>query len=126
MPCSPMKWQRCVTSTPGQSDSTMKAVILLSGVRAITTMTSAMVPLVHHSFSPLIRYASPSSVSVAVVCIRAGSLPTSGSVSAKALISPATNRGKYFCFCSGVPNSLSGCGTPMDWCADSSTPTEPS
>jgi hypothetical protein len=57
----PMKWQRCVISTPGASVSTTKAVIcgislpffILDGVFAITTSSSAMVPLVHHSFSPL-------------------------------------------------------------------------
>src|SRR6267142_772337 len=55
-----MKWQRCTTSTPGQSISTMNAVIrffslpliILDGVRAITTSSSALVPFVHHSFSP--------------------------------------------------------------------------
>ena len=47
-----MKWQRCTTSTPGQSVSTMNAVILFGPVRAITTISSAMVPLVHQSFSP--------------------------------------------------------------------------
>ena len=50
---SPMKWRRCTTSTPGQSVSTMKAVIFFGPVRAITTISSAMVPLVHQSFSPL-------------------------------------------------------------------------
>ena len=58
---SPMKWQRCTTSTPGQFVSTMNAVIcffgfpftIASGVRAITTISSARVPLVHQSFSPL-------------------------------------------------------------------------
>ena len=50
---SPMKWSRCTTSTPGQSVSTMNAVIFFGPVRAITTISSAMVPLVHQSFSPL-------------------------------------------------------------------------
>ena len=27
-------------------------------------------------------------------------------------------------FCSSVPNILSGCGTPIDWCADSSAPSD--
>ena len=48
---SPMKWSRSTTSTPGQSASTMKALIFFP-VRAMTTISSAMVPLVHHSFSP--------------------------------------------------------------------------
>src|SRR5579863_641427 len=33
---------------------------------------------------------------------------------------PRCARGRYCCFCSCVPNSASGCGTPIDWCADSS------
>jgi hypothetical protein len=56
-----MKRSRSITSTPGELASTMNAVICLrglpsttrSGVRAITTINSARVPLVHHSFSPL-------------------------------------------------------------------------
>ena len=65
----------------------------------------------------------PSSDGVAVVFSLAGSEPTSGSVSRKALISPRAHRGRYCCFCSSVPNSASGCGTPIDWCADSSAAT---
>ena len=49
----PMKWSRWTTCTPGQFASTMNAVICLGPVRAITTKSSAMVPLVHQSFSPL-------------------------------------------------------------------------
>ena len=56
----------------------------------------------------------------------AGSEPASTSVSANALIAPLASRGKNFFFCSSVPNSLSGCGKPMDWCADSSAVSEPS
>ena len=92
----------------------------LPGVRAITTISSAMVPLVHHSFSPSRRYAEPSGVGTAVVVMRAGSEPTSTSVSANAEMAPRASRGRYFCFCASVPNSLSGCGTPIDWCAESS------
>ena len=73
--------------------STMKALIgpglpLLPGVRAITTISSAIVPFVHHSFSPFRMYALPSAVGVAVVLMRAGSDPTSTSVSANAEIAP--------------------------------------
>ncbi len=52
---------------------------------------------------------------------RAGSEPTCDSVKAKAEISPLAQRGKNLFFCSSVPKSLSGCGTPMDWCAETST-----
>ena len=38
-----------------------------------------------------------------MVCIFAGSDPTPGSVSAKALIAPLAKRGRYFFFCSSVP-----------------------
>ena len=61
----------------------------------------------------------------ALALIRAGSEPTSGSVSAKAEIAPRARRGRYFFFCSGVPNILSGCGTPIDWCADSHATVDP-
>ena len=71
----------------------------------------------------------PSLVGVAVLDSRAGSDPTSGSVSRKAVTAPAAQRGRNPCFCSVVPNIFTGSGTPIDWCADSSAPmlgwTEP-
>ena len=57
---------------------------------------------------------------VAVQRIRAGSLPTSGSVSRKALTSRVATRGRNRAFCCSVPNIRSGSATPIDWCADSS------
>src|SRR5438445_3783683 len=128
-----MKWQRCTTATPGQSASVMNAVICrfalpfttLDGVRAITTISSALVPLVHHSFSPAKIHACPSGLGTASVSIAAGSAPTPGSVSANAEIAPLARRGKYFFFWASEPNILSGCGTPIDWCAESSAVTEP-
>ena len=86
----------------------------------MTTSRSATTPLVVHSFTPFSTYSLPSADGIAVVLSLAGSEPTSGSVSRNALISPRAHRGRYFCFCSSVPNSASGCGTPIDWCADSS------
>ena len=58
---SPMNRHRCTTSTPGYAFSTMNAVICLRGLPltiasgdfAITTNSSARVPFVHQSFSPL-------------------------------------------------------------------------
>jgi hypothetical protein len=47
-------------------------------------------------------------------------------VSAKAEISPAAQRGRYFFFSASEPNSLSGCGTPIDWWAESSADRLPS
>ena len=113
---SPMNRSRCTTSTPGIDDSTMNAVICLrglppttlSGVFAITTNSSARVPLVHHSFSPLMMKLRPSSVGVAVQRMLAGSEPASTSVRANAEIAPLASRGKNLRFCSSVPNSLSG------------------
>src|SRR6266511_2317550 len=54
--------------------------------------------------------------------MRAGSLPTSGSVSRNALTWSLATRGGIRCFCSSVPNSRTGSGTPIDWWALSSTP----
>src|SRR3990167_2837855 len=82
----------CLTSLP---------LMTLGGVTAMTMRTSAMVPLVHHNFSPLRRKCFPSSVGVAVVVICRGSEPTDGSVKAKADTAPLANVGKYFFFCSG-------------------------
>src|SRR5436189_5352761 len=97
-----MKWQRCSTFTPGHPVSPMNAVICrfsfpfttLDGVRAITTSNSALVPLVHHSFSPFRIHAWPSGVGTAVVSIAAGSEPTPGSVRANAEIAPLGGRGR--------------------------------
>ena len=60
IPRMPMNSSRWATSTPGALASTMKALIgpglpSLPGVRAMTTNSSAIAPLVHHSFSPLSR-----------------------------------------------------------------------
>ena len=135
MALSPMKRHRCTISTPGNDASTMNAVICLrflpvasitSGVRAITTYRSARVPFVHHSFWPLRMKCFPSSVGVADVDMFAGSEPASTSVSANAEIAPRARRGKYLRFCSSVPNSFSGCGTPIDWLADNNATREPS
>ena len=81
----------------------------------MTTSSSATVPFVHQSFSPLRTNAWPSPVGTAVVCIAAGSDPTPASVRAKAEMAPRARRGKYRRFCSSVPKSFSGWGTPMDW-----------
>ena len=43
--------------------------------------------------------------------MRAGSLPTSGSVSRNALISSFAQRGRYVRRCSSVPANFSGCGS---------------
>ena len=90
----------------------------------MTTSSSATTPLVVHSFTPSTRYAVPSSVSVAVLSIRAGSDPTSGSVRRKAEIAPAAQRGRKRSFWSSVPTSLTGSGTPIDWWAESRAPRD--
>jgi len=123
-PRRPMNAFRRSTVIPGAVASTTNAVIPPRcpspfGTLAITTSRSATTPFVVQSFSPSSTYSDPSADGVAVVVSRAGSEPTSGSVSRNALISPRAHRGRYRCFCSSVPNIASGCGTPMDWCADS-------
>ena len=118
----PMNSQRCRTSTPGVSISKMKAEISLNSrpdlevllpLTAITTITSATTELVHQSFSPF-KSQEPSSCSVAVVFIVAGSEPALSSVRPKAETQPSANFGSHFSFCSLVPASLIGCGTPID------------
>ncbi len=37
-------------------------------------------------------------------------------------MSPRAHRGKKLSFWSSLPNIRTGCGTPMDWCADSIAP----
>ena len=91
MPRSPMKALRCSTVMPGESrldderGDAAAAARRCSGTRAITTSRSATTPLVVHSFTPSRRYAVAVRRSgVAVVASRAGSEPTSGSVSRNA------------------------------------------
>ena len=112
---------------PGESASTTNALMPPwcpsdFGTRAITTSRSATTPLVVHSLVPFSTYAASSSVGIAVARSRAGSEPTSGSVSRKALIAPFAQRGRYRRFCSSEPASTSGSGRPTDWCADNSAP----
>jgi hypothetical protein len=117
---------RFSTTMPGVSASTTNAVMppawpSLWGTRAITTSRPAMTPLVVHSLVPLSTYSLPSGL--AVVRSRAGSLPTSGSVSKNALIS-RVHLGSHVRFCSSVPNIEIGCATPIDWCAESNPASE--
>ena len=60
---------------------------------------------------------------MAVVDIRAGSEPTSGSVSRNAEMCVRASFGSHSCFCSSVPKSRSGSGSPIDWCAERSAPS---
>ena len=119
IPRSPMKALRFSTVIPGASASTTNALMpprwpSCSGTRAITTTSSAMTPFVVQSFTPSRRYAVPSSLGIAVDASRAGSEPTSGSVSRNAVTAPAAQRGRNRCFCSSVPNIFTGSGTPID------------
>ncbi len=52
--------------------------------------------------------------------MRAGSEPTSGSVSRKAETCVRATLGSHSRFCSSEPNMRSGSGRPIDWWADSS------
>ena len=117
-----MNRQRYVISRPGVATSTMNAVICLrslpptifGAVFAMTTSTPAFTPLVHQSFSPFRMNSEPSGVGSARRLMVAGSEPACDSVNAKAEISPPATRGKYFRFCSSVPNNSNGCATPID------------
>ncbi len=75
-----------------------------SPVRAQSTKTPAWAPLVIHCFWPSITQLLPSFV--AVVRIEPGSLPASGSESAKApaAYSPLASFGLWSCFWASVPN----------------------
>ena len=122
-----MKCSRVTTSTPGQFISTMNAVIVLGPVRAITTITSATVPLVHQSFSPLRIQWVPSSLST-------GGGREAGRIAADAGLGER-ERGDRALARAGagtsasapsVPKSLSGTGTPIDWLAETSAVRLPS
>ena len=118
--------RRC-TVIPGASASTMNALIPPRcpsdfGTRAITTSSSATTPLVVHSFVPSSTYA------VAVLGRHRGG-PQSGRVGADLGLGQQegadralAQRGRNCRFCSSVPASTSGSGTPTDWCADNSAP----
>ena len=99
IPRRPMKALRRSTVMPSAAPSTTNAVIppgppSCSGTQAMTTSSSAMTPFVVQSFTPSMRYAVPSAVGVAVLAMRAGSDPTSGSVRRKAETAPAAQRGE--------------------------------
>src|SRR5438105_1601114 len=87
---------------------------IFDGVRAMTTSTPAFTPLVHQSFSPFRTNSLPSELGSARRLIVAGSDPACVSVNANAEISPPATRGRYFCFCSSVPNKRSGWATPIE------------
>ncbi len=73
-----------------------------SSVRAHTTATSEIEPLVIHILVPSITQSEPSRL--AVVRIPAGLEPKSGSVSPKQpTASPAAIRGSHSSFCSSLP-----------------------
>ncbi len=68
---------------------------------------SAKPPLVIHVLVPSMRQPSP--LAVARARMAAVSEPASGSVSAYApSSSPVASRGRYFAFCSSLPNRSSG------------------
>ncbi len=74
-----------------------------SSVRAQTTATSEIEPLVIHILVPL-RIQSPPGSCLALVRIELGSEPESGSVRPKQPIaSPAAMRGSHSCLCSSEP-----------------------
>ena len=60
----------------------------------------------------------------AAVVIRAGSEPTSGSVSRKAETCVRATLGSHSRFCASEPNARSGWGRPMDWWAERSVASD--
>ena len=87
---------------PGMPRSTRKPRISSSSVRAQTTATSAIVPLVIHILAPLRIQSEPSRR--ACVRIEPGSEPASGSVRPKQPIaSPSCIVGSQRSFCSSEP-----------------------
>ena len=56
--------------------------------------------------------------------MRAGSEPTSGSVSRNAETCVRATLGSHSRFCSSEPNMRRGSGRPMDWCALRSVASE--
>ena len=92
---------------PGNLESTKKQEIeeedFSSLVLAITEKTPAIGALVIYLLVPLIRYSLPNFLAEVVIDI--ASDPESGSVRAnEPIISPVENFGRYFCFCSSVPD----------------------
>jgi len=123
MPRRPMKALRVSTVIPGESQGQMNAVIppldsSVLGTTAMTITTSAIAPFVAQSFVPFTTKPEPSSVGTALVVMRAGSDPTSGSVSRKAEMWVLATFGSHSRFCSSEPNMRSGSGSPMDWWAE--------
>ena len=91
---------------PGVSVGTMKPRMPPS-LRAQTTATSAIPPLVIHILVPLSTQSDPSRR--ALVRIDDGSDPESGSVSPKhPMTSPAAMRGSHSSFCSSDPKAQMG------------------
>jgi hypothetical protein len=79
----------------------------VGSVLTSTNTRSERRPFVTHIFWPLISQ-DPSSVFLAEVLIACTSEPSSGSESENAArISPVAIRGRYFCFCSSLPNFIS-------------------
>src|SRR5207237_3031688 len=103
-----MKWHRYVISSPGESTSTINAVICLrslpftifGGVFAITTNTPALIKFVHQSFSPFRMKAEPSSVGSARKLMLAGSEQAFHYVRAKAEILWRATLVRYYFLCS--------------------------
>ena len=107
-PCSPILCSSLPELTPGNARSTRKAVNCSPSTFAKTTIRSAKPPLLIHIFSPLSSQL-PSGCFTARVFAASASDPEPDSLKAYApMISPATSFGRYFSFCSSVPNITSG------------------
>ena len=99
--------------SPFMPFSKMKPPMTPSSSFAHTIKTSAKGELLIQFLAPL-RLNPPSTVRARVTMLP-GSEPWSGSVRPKQpMYSPVASFGKYFCFCSSLPNSLIGCITRLD------------
>ena len=99
---SEILWCTSCVVNPGVPFSTRKPRTPSSSVRAHTTATSEIEPLVIHILLPVRIQSSPSRR--ARVRIEPGSEPESGSVRPKQPIaSPVAIRGSHCCFCSSLP-----------------------
>ena len=108
-PCSPILSSIFPIENPGVPRSTniqLSPLVFSSGeVRANTSTYFARPPPVIKHFVPFNTYSSLLSSYIAVVLALPASEPAFGSVSANAPSSPPEHTsGKYFCFCSSVPN----------------------
>src|SRR5204862_192707 len=122
-PCSPILCSSLPLVTPLNARSTMNAVKCSPSTLPKTMNTSAKPPFVIHIFSPL-STKLPSACLAARVFAPSASDPDPDSLRQYApTSSPVISFGRYFCFCSSVPKSISGSAQRLA-CAPNVDPNE--